>query len=114
MIIKKFVAKTEEEAIAAAKKDLGDNVVVMNVKVIKSKGISALFGSKRTDVTVALEADTTPVVSAQRENAVKAEALENQVRATQNAVHVMSESSQNIEKRLETLQNLLLNQDLML
>ena len=110
MIIKKFVAKTEEEAIAAAKKELGDNVVVMNVKIIKPKGIFALFGSKKTEVTVALEADTTPVRPVQRDNTVKAETLENQVRATQNAVHVVSESSQNIEKKLDSLQNLLVSQ----
>lgn len=110
MIIKKFVAKTEEEAIAAAKKELGDNVVVMNVKVIKPKGIFALFGGKKTEVTVALEADTTSVRPPQRETLAKTESLENQVRATQNAVHVMSESSQNIEKKLDSLQNLLVNQ----
>lgn len=109
MIIKKFVAKTEEEAIAAAKKELGENVVVMNVKVIKRKGLAGLFGGKQTEVTVALEADNTPMRSGQRE-AARAESLENQVRATQNAVHVMSESSQNIEKKLDSLQSLLVSQ----
>ena len=32
MIIKKYLAKTEKEAIEIAKKDLGENVVIMNVK----------------------------------------------------------------------------------
>ena len=109
MIIKKFVAKTEEEAITAAKKELGENVVVMNVKIIKRKGLLGLFGAKQTEVTVALEADNTPVRSAK--DAIKTnESLENQVRATQTAVNVMSESSQSIEKKLDTLQNLLLSQ----
>ena len=37
MIIKKYQGKTEEEALAAAKKELGDGVVVMNVKNVKRK-----------------------------------------------------------------------------
>ena len=37
MIIKKFQGKTEEEAVETAKKVLGANVVVMNVKNIKKK-----------------------------------------------------------------------------
>ena len=36
MIIKKFVAKTEKEAIENAKKELGEGVVVMNVKDVKN------------------------------------------------------------------------------
>ena len=110
MIIKKFVAKTEEEAVAAAKKELGENVVIMNVKTIKAKGILALFGGKKVEVTVALESEVPSGRPAARENIVKADLLENQVRATQNAVHVMSESSQNIEKKLDSLQNLLVSQ----
>ena len=43
MIIKKYQGKTEEEALAAAKKELGDGVVVMNVKNVKRKGLFAIF-----------------------------------------------------------------------
>ena len=42
MIIKKFIAKTEEEATQAARKELGDGIVVMNVKSVKAKGITVL------------------------------------------------------------------------
>ena len=38
MIIKKFLGRTEEEALAEAKKELGENVVLMNVKNIKKGG----------------------------------------------------------------------------
>lgn len=55
MIIKKFQAKTEADAVEAAKKELGDNVVIMNVKNVKRKGIFALFRSQAVEVTVALE-----------------------------------------------------------
>ena len=57
MIIKKFTAKTEADAIEAAKKELGENLVIMNVKSIKKKGFLGLFKSTLTEVTVALEED---------------------------------------------------------
>ena len=37
MIIKKFVGKTEEEAVEAAKKELGEGIVIMNVRQVKPK-----------------------------------------------------------------------------
>ena len=55
MIIKKFLFFFEEEAVEAAKKELGDGVVIMNVKTVKRKGLMALFRPKMTEVTVALE-----------------------------------------------------------
>ena len=58
MIIKKFQAKTESEAIEAARKELGANVVVMNVRNVKKKGIFAIFSPQLVEVTVALEDDT--------------------------------------------------------
>ncbi len=112
MIIKKFIGKTEEEATAAAKSELGDGVVIMNVKNAKKKGIAGWFGAKQVEVTVALESDNSASARVVRSEAVSrnAEKLENQVKATQTAVSVMSESSQNIEKKLDSLQNLLVNQ----
>ena len=58
MIIKKYLAKTEKDAIENAKKDLGENIVIMNVKNTKKKGIMGLFGATMVEVTVALEAET--------------------------------------------------------
>ena len=55
MIIKKYQGKTEEEALAAAKKELGDGVVVMNVKNVKRKGLFAFFKPQLVEVTVAIE-----------------------------------------------------------
>ena len=111
MIIKKFVGKTEEEATEAAKKELGSGLVVMNVKTTKKKGFSGVFGGKQVEVTVALEEDSDSLKAVRREAAGIAEQdtakLEEGVRATQNAVSVMSESSQNIEKKLDSLQTML-------
>ena len=57
MIIKKFQAKTEKEAVDAAKKELGENIVIMNVKQLKKKGFLGLFGSIVVEVTVAQETE---------------------------------------------------------
>ena len=55
MIIKRFQAKTENEAVETAKKELGPGVVIMNVKNIKKKGLCGLFKGNMVEVTVALE-----------------------------------------------------------
>ncbi|MCM1134819.1 MAG: flagellar biosynthesis protein FlhF [Clostridium sp.] len=55
MIIKKFQGKTEAEAVEAAKKELGENVVVMNVRSVKRKGAFSLFLPQLTEITVAKE-----------------------------------------------------------
>ena len=58
MIIKKFLGKTEAEAIENAKKELGANVVVMNVRNAKRKGLFDFFKPQMVEVTVALEEET--------------------------------------------------------
>lgn len=58
MIIKKFQAKTESEAIEVAKKELGVNVVIMNVRNVKKKGLFSFLKPQVVEVTVALEDDT--------------------------------------------------------
>ena len=67
MIIKKFVGKTEEEAVEAAKKELGSGVVIMNVKAVERRGLAALFRSKQTEVTVALEEENDTFKTVRRE-----------------------------------------------
>lgn len=58
MIIKKYLADTEAQAVDAAKKELGPGVVVMNVKSVKHKGIMRFFKNPMKEVTVALEEET--------------------------------------------------------
>lgn len=55
MIIKKFQGKTEEEAVKAAKKEMGENVVIMNVKSTKKKGLFSFLKPQMIEVTAALE-----------------------------------------------------------
>lgn len=113
MIIKRFTAKTEEEALEAAKKELGAGVVVMNVRNTKKKGFPGLFGGKQVEMTVAMEEENSSAGAVQREKtreAVRpAEASADNAAAMRGPVAVMSEGSQNIEKKLDSLQTLLVS-----
>ena len=112
MIIKKFVGKTQEEALEAAKKELGNGVVTMNVRNVKKKGLSGFLGGKQVEVTVALEEDGESLKSVRRETApqraVAAQTAPDRAES-RNASGLMADSSQNIEKKLDSLQNLLVN-----
>lgn len=55
MIIKKYKAKTENEAIQMAKNDLGKDAIVMNVKTIKPRGIASIFRKPRVELTAAID-----------------------------------------------------------
>ncbi len=55
MTIKKFQGKTKEEAITKAKAELGEGVVVMNVKEIKPHGMFQSFRKSTFEVTAAME-----------------------------------------------------------
>ncbi len=55
MIIKKFQANTETEAIMMAKNDLGKDAIVMNIKTIKPKGLFKVFRKIQVEVTAAVD-----------------------------------------------------------
>ena len=87
MIIKKFQGKTEEEATQLAKKELGNSVVIMNVKSVKKKGLFAFFKKPVVEITAALEDEpdkpasvyrrpAQPSTSPKREDAVSGERQE--------------------------------------
>ena len=90
MIIKKYTGKTEAEAVESAKKELGGDVVIMNVKEVKSGGFLAFLRPKSVEVTVAKEDEKEKFSPIRREN------KESAVSATSG-----------IEEKLESLQNLL-------
>lgn len=74
MIIKKFTARTEEEAIRQAKAELGDNIVIMNVKNVSGKGLFGFLKKPQVEVTVAKEEenDRYPGAGGQKKNAEEA------------------------------------------
>lgn len=55
MIIKKFQADTETEAMLKAKEELGSTAIVLNVKSIRHRGIMRLFKKDMVEVTAAVE-----------------------------------------------------------
>lgn len=66
MIIKKFTGKNEAEATEAAKKELGDTLVIMNVRYVKAKGPFSFLKKKKVEVTAALEDDEEPMKQIRR------------------------------------------------
>ena len=55
MIIKKFQANTETEAIMLAKDDLGKDAIVMNIKTIRPRGIFKFFKKSTVEITAAVD-----------------------------------------------------------
>lgn len=60
MIIKKFQATTEQEAILLANEELGKEAIIMNIKTVKPKGLRKLFQKEFVEVTAAMD-DTVTV-----------------------------------------------------
>ena len=55
MTINKFQGKTEEEAIEKAKNEMGQGLVIMNVRVVKPKGLFGFLKTPFYEVTAAME-----------------------------------------------------------
>lgn len=134
MIIKKFQGKTEEEATAKAKEELGPRTVIMNVKEIKSKGLFKAFKASSYEVTAALEEEeaevnpakammsplhrndtinmvadekiTVPVQERERERD-KVPNFREMVGETISTARERSSDTNGLEEKLENLQNLL-------
>lgn len=117
MIIKKYTAKAENEAVEAAKRELGEGVVVMNVKNVKKKGFLTFLKPPLVEVTVALEEESekyTAAVSAI--NSVIASSQSREAEQDKGVVSAPAETavkkeSSAIEEKLDSLQ-LLLEQQL--
>lgn len=137
MIIKKFQGKTEQEATALAKKELGENAVIMHVRTVKRKGLLKLFKKPYVEVSAALEeeADTsfakmkeavsevakavgkvndmeTAAESTSDNSSVNTLKQDADYSAKQDPVHASKQDSGNIEEKLESLHNLLIEKKL--
>ncbi len=117
MIIKKFQGKTEEEATALAREELGKDAVVMNVKEIKPRGMLKAFKSSVFEVTAALEEETESInpkammsplhmheTSSNAINMVANEPIRVPALAREEP---MSEKTSGLEEKIESLQSLL-------
>ena len=104
MIIKKYAGKTEAEATEVAKKELGNGIVIMNVKEVKPKGLFSVFKSKLTEVTVALEGEQDRIAVPRKETGIINQGVEKSNTEKKN-----TEDTKSIEEKLENLQNLLVS-----
>ncbi len=96
MIIKKFKAETEKDAILLAKEELGGEAVVMNIKTVTPKGIFSFLRKPVVEVTAAVDENI--------EYKPKTEAAEDKKQEKQ-APQIAEVSA--IEKKLNDLQGLL-------
>ncbi len=55
MTINKFQGKTEEEALEKARNEMGQGLVIMNVRVVKPKGLFSFLKTPYYEVTAAME-----------------------------------------------------------
>ncbi len=110
MIIKKFQGKTENEAAESARKELGNNVVIMNVRNVKRKGLFGFLKKQMVEITVALEEEPERYVAAKKEEA-KEKATASTVQAQPLVAAIAKESPKQensaIEEKLDSLHVLL-------
>lgn len=121
MIIKKFQAETEKEAILMAKEELGKDAIVTNIKTIKPKGIYKFFRPSKVEITAAVD-DTVnyeedsllssfqKLINENHSNkqTETKKVIEKQLDKEENLFDdVKSTYSSEIEKRLDSLQNLI-------
>lgn len=105
MIIKKYLAKTELEAIEMAKQELGNNAVVMNIKKVKPKGLAKLFVRGKVEVTAAVD-ETAEAEEKKPENDTKEKTLPKMQSEQSDMVKTAGDNS-SLEERLSKLQMLL-------
>ena len=96
MIIKKFQASSEKDAILQAKEEMGSEAVVLNIKTIKHKGLKRLFKKDIVEVTAALE-ERVPT------STIPTNAINIAVQQTEEE----NAKSSAIEEKLDSLQELL-------
>lgn len=108
MIIKKFTAKTEKDATQAARKEMGEEAVIMNVRKVKAKGAFAFLKPQLTEVTAALEEESEKYTAALSSINNVLNASQNRERQN-NAAATAPEKRENsaIEEKLDSLQSLL-------
>lgn len=106
MIIKKFQADTEADAIIKAKAEMGSGAVVLNIKTIKHRGISRLFKKNYVEVTAAIEEPqhvTAPIPQLPKINV----AVDNAYKTS--GSYAMEPPANIIEEKLNSLQTMLEN-----
>lgn len=123
MVIRKFQAETEEAAILQAKEELGKDAIVMNIKMVKPKGIQRFFRKPSVEVTAAVDEEKNyntgeDMLSKMQEiqkNFADAKKKEEEERKKNEEKLLKEDDAMTIENRLDNLQQMLekqiLNED---
>lgn len=101
MVIKKFQAPTEAEAVLKAKDEMGSSAVVLNVKTIKHKGIAKLFKKDFVEITAALEEKIYVTGD------IPQKSINEAIKNNPNIIYEEENKASAIEEKLNNLQSLL-------
>lgn len=118
MIVKKYTGKDETEAVMKAKDDLGSNAVVLNVRTMKQRGLAKIFKKDFVEITAALEEkdfaqnvnNNKPTFSRVSSEAIKKQQSQINLLADERADTNAPKQSEIIEKKLDSLHDMLRNQ----
>ncbi|MFQ5828959.1 MAG: flagellar biosynthesis protein FlhF [Candidatus Methylomirabilia bacterium] len=75
MLLKRFEAASVAEALAAVRRELGENAVLLHTKTLAPSGVSRLFGRSRVEVLAATDDSLEQAVAAQPKRALREPAL---------------------------------------
>lgn len=106
MIIKKFTASTETEAIMLAKEELGMDAIVMNIKKNLPKGVYKLFRKPSVEITAAVDEN---IVYQQKKEEVQ-KRNPNIIYDDEPQAGTENPGATVIEQKLDKLQDMLKNQ----
>ncbi|MBE5969634.1 MAG: flagellar biosynthesis protein FlhF [Lachnospiraceae bacterium] len=104
MIIKKFQAYNEKDAVNMAKDEMGNEAVILNIKTIKHRGFARLFKKNIIEVTAALE-EKEVKVEASRPRAIDYTAGD--MTYANPTLNKDADNGSNIEAKLNSLQEML-------
>jgi len=102
MLIKKFQAASEQEALQLAKQELGKDVIITHIKSVKPKGIYRLFKKPLVEITAAV--DEEHVYEKKNFQQIAEEIKKNPYEFR---VNKEEEKPSAIEQKLDSLQNML-------
>ena len=105
MIIKKYQARNEADAIILAKEDLGKDTIIMNVTKITPKGLGKIFKKSKVEVTAAVDDGKSYANAEKKAHDVAKEKIQQELEKAKKIKQ--EEKNDNIENKLDNIQNLI-------
>ena len=105
MIIKKYQARNEADAIILAKEELGNDAIIMNVKKITPKGLGKLFKKSKVEVTAAVDDGKSYANAEKKADEMAKKKIQKELEKAKKAKE--EEKNEKIELKLDNIQNLI-------